>query len=179
MGQITRPQKVNLIVGLLAREDAMLARARQSLARSFGAIDYQSPILDFNQTDYYTKEMGEGLKRQFIGFHALIDAGQLWRSKVKSNRIEERLSSSWSGKKNAARKVNIDPGYLDLAKVVLFSTKDYTHRIYLRGGIFAEVTLFYKDKSFRPWPWTYPDYKTQDYISIFNVIRDIYKEKLR
>jgi hypothetical protein len=179
MGQITRPQKVNLIIGLLAREDAMLARSKQSLVRAFGKIDYQSPILDFNQTDYYAGEMGEGLKRQFIGFHTLMDAGRLWRSKVKSNRIEERLSRLRSGKKTIGRKVNIDPGYLDLAKVVLFSTKDYTHRIYLRSGIFAEVTLFYKDKSFRPWPWTYPDYKTQDYISIFNTIRDMYKEKLR
>jgi hypothetical protein len=77
------------------------------------------------------------------------------------------------------RSVNIDPGYLDLAKLVLFSTKDYTHRIHVGKGIFAEVTLYFQDDSFNAWPWTYPDYKTKEYIGIFNTIRGIYKSKRR
>ena len=91
---------------------------------------------------------------------------------IKKNKIEAK--NSFSGK----RVINIDPGYLDLSKLVLFSTKDYTHRIHVGSGIFAEVTLFYKDKNFTAWPWTYPDYKTKDYLSIFNTMRDIYKKDI-
>ena len=89
------------------------------------------------------------------------------------NPVDERKRYAAKGK----RSVNIDPGYLDLAKVVLFSTKDYSHRIYLDKGIYAEVTLFYKDNRFNPWPWTYPDYRTSEYLGIFKSIREIYKRQ--
>jgi hypothetical protein len=89
---------------------------------------------------------------------------------VVTNALEAKLS------KEGKRTVNIDPGYIDMAKLVLFSTKDYTHRLYLNKGIFAEVTLYYKDDTFNPWPWTYPDYKSSEYIAIFNHIRGLYKK---
>ena len=81
--------------------------------------------------------------------------------------------------KGISRIINIDPGYLDLSKLILASTKDYKHRIYLTKGIYAEVTLFYQDKTFCPWEWTYPDYKTGEYIEIFNRIRQIYAEQIK
>ncbi len=148
-----------------------MAQARGLLIRSFGPVDFESPVLDFIQTDYYKKEMGDGLKRQFLSFKRTMALDGLSVVKLKTGRLEKRLSLG--GK----RTVNIDPGYLDLAKLILFSTKDYSHRIYLGKGIFAEATLFYKDKSFNPWPWTYPDYRTPAYIEIFNGIREIYKAK--
>ncbi|OGX43889.1 MAG: hypothetical protein A3G38_03040 [Omnitrophica WOR_2 bacterium RIFCSPLOWO2_12_FULL_51_8] len=77
------------------------------------------------------------------------------------------------------RLVNIDPGYLDLAKLVLASTKDYRHRIYLERGIYVEITLFYQRKTFNPWEWTYPDYRSREYIEVFNRIREIYKKQLQ
>jgi hypothetical protein len=172
MGIVTRPHKVGLIIGLLSNDIAELAKARESLKRIFGRTDLESPITDFTYTDYYKKEMGEGLKRQFLSFEKLLDLKGICAVKLKTNGLEKRFA------KNGKRAVNIDPGYLDLAKLVLFSTKDYSHRIYLDRGIFAEVTLVYKDKSFAPWPWTYPDYRTAEYIGLFNTIRDIYKAKL-
>lgn len=138
----------------------------------FGPADFESPVTDFTHTDYYKDEMGAGLKRQFLSFAKLLDMKGLCDVKLKTNNLEKKFARS--GK----RTVNIDPGYIDLAKLVLFSTKDYTHRIHLDKGIYAEVTLFYKDKSFTAWPWTYPDYKTDGYIGLFNDIRDIYKAKL-
>jgi len=75
--------------------------------------------------------------------------------------------------------VNIDPGYLDQAKLVLASTKNYVHRVYLNDGIYAELTLFFQDKSFQPWQWTYPDYRTPEYIGIFNHIRELFADQVK
>jgi hypothetical protein len=172
MGRICKPGKVNLIVGLLSGDAGALAKAAQALRRNFGRTDFESPVTDFTYTDYYEKEMGAGLKRQFLSFKKTFDLNGICKIKVQTNNIERRFS------KNGARKVNIDPGYLDLAKVVLFSTKDFSHRIYLGRGIFAEVTLMYKDRTYNELPWTYPDYRTGEYINIFNRIREIYKAKL-
>lgn len=172
MGLVTRPHDVNLIAGLLSNNIKTLAKARDSLKRMFGPTDMESPVTDFTHTDYYAKEMGPALKRQFLSFEKLFGLKGLYAVKLKTNSLEKKFA------KNGKRTVNIDPGYIDLAKLVLFSTKDYTHRIFMDKGIFAEVTLFYKDKNFTPWPWTYPDYKTSSYRELFNEIRDIYKAKL-
>ena len=116
--------------------------------------------------------MGGSLKRVFLSCDRPVDLKNIHMTKLKTNIIEREFSQG--GK----RSVNIDPGYLDLSKLILFSTKDYSHRIYLADGIFAEVTLFFKDKTFNAWPWTYPDYKSGEYISVFNAIREIYKKTL-
>ncbi len=172
MGLVTRPHDVNLVIGLLANNTETLAKAGDSLKRMFGPTDLESPVTDFTHTDYYAEEMGPALKRQFLSFKRLFGLKGLYSVKLKTNSLEKKFA------KGGKRTVNIDPGYLDLAKLVLFSTKDYTHRIFLEKGIFAEVTLFYKDKSFAPWPWTYPDYRTSSYNELFNRIRDIYKAKI-
>jgi len=173
MGQPRRPGKANLIAGLLTTDTGLFHKVRIELEEMFGRIDFESPVLDFNHTGYYTEELGKGLKRKFFGFERLFDTGVIYKSKLRTNTLEKRLSI------NNRRTVNIDPGYLDLSKVVLFSTKDYSHRIYIDKGIFAEVTLFFKGNAFSPWPWTYPDYKTGAYLDIFNAIRNIYKAKIR
>ena len=103
----------------------------------------------------------------------MIQIAQLSKIKVFTNRVENKLSL------NSRRQINIDPGYLDMAKLVLASTKDYKHRIYLDRGIYAEITLFYRDKTFQPWEWTYPDYRTSDYIRIFNQIRQVYAQQTK
>ena len=171
MGIITRPEKVKLIIGLISSDEDLLIKTGSSLEKALrNKIDYASPVMDFNYTDYYKKEMGPLLKRKFLSFEKNIDLRGICRIKVLTNRLEARSA------KDNKRVINIDPGYLDMAKLVLFSTKDYTHRIYLDQGIFAEVTLYYQNDTFNPWPWTYPDYKSKEYISIFNHIRGIYKK---
>jgi len=93
-------------------------------------------------------------------------------------KLEKSISASW--KTERKRDVNIDPGYLSLSKLVLASTKDFYHRLYLNHGIYAEITLVFKKEThskggFQPIKWTYPDYASQEYRKIFNQIRGIYK----
>lgn len=172
MGTPGGAHKVKLIVGLLSNDLEAIKKAEAMLAGAFGRTDLESAILDFTHSDYYAKEMGNNLKRKFLSFQKLFDLKDIYKVKVRTNMLERKLL------KLGKRSVNIDPGYLDLAKLVLFSTKDYTHRIYLNKGIFAEATLFYKDKRFNAWPWTYPDYKSEAYINIFNSIRELYGKGL-
>lgn len=170
MDSVSHSEKVKLIAGLFSNDIEIIGRVADKLQKLFGPIDYESRISDFLHTDYYRKEMGPNLKRKFLSFKKPVDLKNICAVKLKTNALEKRFE------KNGLRTVNIDPGYLNLAKLVLFSTKDYTHRIYLGSGIYAEVTLYYKDGSFQSWPWTYPDYKTAEYVGIFNEIRALYKE---
>lgn len=164
-----RPRRVKLFVGLLLGDIALLPKVKRALVRSFGPIDYESPISEFTHTEYYTEEMGPGLKRIFLGFERLLRLEKIYRCKLGTNSIERRFA------KNGRRNVNVDPGCLDMSKVVLFSTKDYIHRIYLGRGVYAEVTLYYKDKRYNAWPWTYPDYRSTGYAALFEDMRNIYR----
>lgn len=168
MGQIKKHKPVKLIIGFIFKQESVFNAAGLVLEKRFGKTDFQSRVLPFNHTAYYEGEFGKGLKRRFVSFKKLILPSELPKIKTYTNRAEKKLSSG------SSRLINIDPGYLDLAKLVLASTKDYKHRIYLDKGIYSEVTLCYENKSYRPWEWTYPDYKSAEYIAIFNRIRDIY-----
>ena len=169
MGKIIKYNpRVKLITGFIYKDEAIFIKARDKLKRKFGSIDFESASIDFNYTDYYRVEMGNGLKKRFVSFHKLIPAQELYRIKLYTNRLEKRFLAA----KN--RQVNIDPGYLDAAKLVLATTKDYAHRIFLRKGIFAEITLNFKGDSFFGNDWTYPDYCSREYIDIFNQIRKLY-----
>jgi hypothetical protein len=168
MGRITKPQPVKLIIGFITADLEVMKQAEALLEKHFGQIDYASNILDFDKTDYYQEEMGPDLKRKFFSFQKLIQPETLPEIKLYTNKIEEQFSAT-----DGRRKINIDPGYITAAKLVLATTKDYQHRLYLGEGIFGEVTLRFKDGSFRSWEWTYPDYKTEQYIAVFNQIRNI------
>ena len=87
--------------------------------------------------------------------------------------MEEALAS------DGKRRINLDPGYISQSKLVLATTKNHGHRIYLGKGIYAEVTLRYRNKAFRPWEWTYPDYRTEEYVEILEEIRSIYVDQIR
>ncbi len=157
-----------MVFGFIYKDEAIFISARERLKKRFGRVDFESRALNFDITDYYEAEMGKQLKKRFISFLKLIPIEDLYRIKLYANRLENRYRS---GK---YRQINIDPGYIDLAKLVLATTKDYAHRIFLRKGIFAEVTLSFKGNSFCPNEWTYPDYRSKEYIDIFNQIRSLY-----
>jgi len=173
MGSLCAPRPVKLFAGLIAAEPSLFDAAQADLARAIeNRVDLESAVLDFHATSYYCDEMGDGLKRKFVAFSDLAGLGAIHKVKIASRRIEDTYARC--GK----RRINIDPGYLDLSKVVLLSTKDFTHRIYLDDGIYAEVTLFFKDRTFQAWPWTYPDYKGRPYIDFFNALRTQYKKTI-
>lgn len=169
---MTKPKKpttVKLIVGLISSQESKFSKASKLLEQKYGPIDLKSSVMRFTHTNYYEKEFGSNLKRIFLSFKKLTAIKNLYKSKLDTQKIERRLSS------NLKRQVNIDPGYITLGKLVLFTTKNYSHRIYLNRGIYAEVTLKFEGNSFIPWPWTYPDYKTNEYIEFFTRVREIYK----
>ena len=173
MGKIAPVKPVKLVIGFIFKEKQAFDKAKCMLLARFGEADFESEPFVFKRTDYYRDEFGEGLTRVFLSFKKCIKPQQISRIKILTNKIEEKLSC------DSKRLVNIDPGYLDLAKLVLASTKNYVHRIYLDRGIYAEITLFYQDKSFRDWQWTYPDFRSEDYLRIFNHIRELYAKQTK
>lgn len=175
MGTIIKPLPVKLIIGMISGSLELFEQARGPFQRLFGPIDYTSPIIDFDFTDYYQSDMGIGLKRRFLSFKRLIDPRKLAGIKVLTNRLERRVAG---GRHDVKRPVNFDPGYINQARLILASSKDYSHRIYIGKGIYAEVTLIYRDNTFRPLEWTYPDYRSASYIEIFSRIRSLYIEDL-
>lgn len=175
MGQIRSHPPVKLIVGIITAVPDWLPGVHQRLAERFGRIDFGSDLLPFDYTTYYEAEMGGDLKRQFVSFEKLIPAEELASAKCFSNAVECEFAKV----DTASRLVNLDPGYISAAKLVLASTKDHAHRIYLQDGIYAEITLKFYRKTFQPWEWTYPDYRTPTYIDIFNHIRCLYMRQLK
>jgi hypothetical protein len=174
MATLLEQQPVKAIISVLTAEPNILPTVYQQLTDRLGPIDYTSELLHFDSTPYYEIEMGEGIQRQFISFGNLIDAGTLADKKLWTNQVEQVFAQ----KDTSQRRVNLDIGYVTMAKLVLATTKNNAHRIYLRDGIYGEITLRFYRKTFQPWEWTYPDYRSPAYIAIFNHIRTIYREQL-
>jgi hypothetical protein len=172
MGNIRPPTPVKLVVSMFTADPTLFDVAQAKMSESFGPLDF-GEILTFAHTDYYTAEFGAPLWRKFITFVPLIDPAQLVESKLRTNSIEQELAVE--GK----RRINLDPGYVSLAKLVLATTKDHAHRLYLGQGIYGEVTLCYRNKKFMGWPWTYPDYASPTYLQLFEGIRQRYAAQLR
>ena len=173
---ISSPRPVKLFVGMLAGSIELFEIAQAEMASTFGTADVASEVIPFDFTDYYADEMGPNLLRKFVGFSRPINPKDLASAKLFTNDLEERISEQLGSER---RLVNLDPGYVSLSKLVLASTKDYSHRIYLGDGIFAEVTLHFSHNRFNPWPWTYPDYKSEAYLRFFEDMRGRYIETLR
>ena len=173
MGTAKQPQPVKLVASTFAGRQSLLEAACARLEEAYGPVDYQSELLPFDHTDYYTPEFGPGLVRVILAFERLIDPSDLVAVKVQTNALE----AEWLVKGH--RQVNVDPGYVSFSKLVLATTKNHAHRIYLTDGIYAEVTLHYRDGAFRGFPWTYPDYASPRYCVLFEEIRALYRCQLR
>ena len=170
MSTVRNPYAVKLFCGLVWSDASVAAAAEERMTASFGEIDFRSPVIPFNHTDYYRAEMGSDLQRTFVTFASPIDPGVLAEVKQRTNAIEIELSRA--GDDGAPRRrVNLDPGYVTPAKLVLATGKDFAHRIYLRDGIYAEVTLMFGHEGVRFLPWTYPDFKSEAYVDFFTQVR--------
>jgi hypothetical protein len=173
MGNIGTEPQVKLFTGLIFSSTQNIENIYEKLIEKWGGIEHKSEIIPFDYTDYYSVEMGKNLMRQWVSFKNEINAGALADIKAVSNDIEQKFTVS------EKRQINIDPGYITLANVILASTKDFSHRIYLRKGIYAEITLIYKGKEFIFLPWTYPDYKSKTAIDFFKNIRQDFHSKMK
>jgi len=173
MGTTNKPQQVKLFASILFRGNEDLPKTLDLLSANIGAIEGKTPVAPFLHTNYYEKEMGKDLMRTFILFGIPIDRESLPDIKVITNEIEQSFASE--GK----RTVNIDPGYVALEHVILATTKGYAHRVHLKNGIYADLTLMYRNGTYRPLEWTYPDYAEADTISLFLQWREHYKKVLK
>lgn len=202
----TSPLPVCRFAGLLAGSEAQLAAARHELAQWYGKIDDASAIVPFTFTQYYDDEMGPNLLRQWVRFEALFAPEHLAKCKLETNMAETLLARQFGGRRGIGvppmlspaggkdsqaansgpgepgmtyRPINIDPGYVHRYKVILATTKDHSHRVYLAEGIYAEVTLHWHQNRWTPWPWTYADYQSEAAQAFFVKARSDYVAQLQ
>jgi hypothetical protein len=166
-------KKVKLISSLFSVEEELIEKVIGRMEACFGPVDWVSEKLTFDRTKYYAREMGWPLYRRFVSFSKLIPPDSLVDIKFTTNEIEnEHLAEK-------QRRINIDPGYIALERLVLATGKNYIHRIYLRKGLYADLTLIFHAGTFRPLAWTYPDYADEKLIGYFNMLRNRYLQLLR
>lgn len=176
MGQICEPRPVLLVMAIFSRYEAGLDWSRTRAGQAWSPLALASDVFEFEETPYYEKTMGPALKKQLLAFEQLADPGRLAAIKLETNQWEAEYAREHDWPE--PRPLNLDPGYITEAKLVLATTKDRDHRIYLDGGIFAEVTLFYHAGRWRDRPWTYPDYQRGEYHEFFSRCREFLRGKL-
>ena len=173
MGQPRIALDVMLFAAVTFNDENFYDNAKAALIENFGVIQVVSKVFDFDFTQYYVMEMGLNLKKQFLGFKKLIRPEHLADIKLITNNIEDLFLNQ--GK----RQINIDPGYLTGANIVLATTKNFDHRIYLGKGIYGDVHLRYRREKFHFNDWTYPDYKDMMVIDFFARLRKVYMKEYR
>jgi hypothetical protein len=170
-----RPKPAQPILSILSsRWDLFWPGLLETLGKRFGRPDDVSDLFDFTETSYYDEELGTPIRRRIIAFEQLVPPEALPVMKLFTNELEGRSLDS-----SGNRIFNLDPGLLQLERLVLATGKEFTHRIYLRSGIWAEVTLIFQKGGWRALPWTYPDYAGTLVQAILTRIRDRYKDKLK
>jgi hypothetical protein len=177
MWQLNDPKPVKLIIGVLAANDEALSKAIEAVETELGTIDFKSETWPFTQTEYYKNQTGERILRRFVSIDKLIDPGRLADIKHRTNEIEKQLAGQLTT--DLPRPVNLDPGIIEPSKLVLATTKNYSHRIYIGNKMYAEVTLIYDKGHWKHFDYTYPDYRLKNYNDFFSKVRNRLVEQLR
>ena len=161
------------LIGVLFQKDEIYQQFLRHLETIEVEIELESEIYKFDSTDYYQEEMGSGLFRIFLSLKGLYPVEQSVSLKNETNSWE----NEW--KEAGKRTLNLDPGYLDLHKVVLLSGKEGPQKIYLGGGIWSDLNLIRKARRFEALPWTFPDLRESRYHSFFERVRENLKLDLK
>lgn len=167
------PRPVQMIAGVMAADKALAREAVELFAEPWGGIDLHGEAVPFDQTDYYAPEMGPHLQRWYVSLRQLAAAEDLVRVKQQAWEVEQRYGVA------EKRRVNLDPGYLDAAKLVLASFKPGPQKIYLGQGVWADLVLLYQHGAFGPLPWSFPDFRDGSHATFFAAARQRYKALLR
>jgi hypothetical protein len=173
MSKPVTAEPVKLIFSVFAKKAELLNETIEILSAAYGKPDFISAVTLFDYTNYYNAEMGENLVRRFLAMEKLIRPEALPDIKLATNEIEDKLAL------DLRRQVNIDPGYISKAHLILATGKAYTHRPYLRKGIYADLTLVFQGKKFCSLPWTYPDYADEKQLLMLSKIRAKYLLQLK
>jgi hypothetical protein len=165
MSRPKEPLPAKLVMGFLFGDLDLQYHVLRTMIDRFGPLDFLTRPERFTYTTYYDREMGSGLSRQTCSFLELVDVESLPEIKLFTNELENQLSESDN------RQVNIDPGLLSEERFILATGKNFTHRIYLRKGIYADLTLIYQKGYFRTLPWTYPDHQNPELLHFLVALR--------
>lgn len=176
MGQIRRRDKVKRFAAVFAHDESALDWLAQRCVADWGRIELASEKWPVAETGYYHRTMGSGVLKQLLLFESLIEMEELVADKWLAGEWEQELAKELNHQ--PSRPINIDSGYVSEAKLVLATTKDREHRVYVGRGIFAEVTLHYQKHQWRPWPWTYPDYHREEVAEFLNRARSQLRREL-
>jgi hypothetical protein len=174
MGELRVPAPAWVVIGVLHADPEALAAARASLAAVLGPVREIGAERAFEWTAYYEQEMGRGLRRLFLVGDRFVSRELLPELKRWTNRIEDAHR-----RQDGTRRINLDPGLLSAENFVLGTTKGYSHRVYLRAGIYADVTLRFRAKGFEPFDWTYPDYRSEEVRAMLEGVRAEYLKRVQ
>jgi len=182
MAQVQPPPPVKLICGIIAASDELLEAAASALAQAVGPTDLTSATWPFDLTDYYHAQMGCPLWRRFVSFARPGDPADLSRLKLLTNDVEAGFARRAAAQADPAspaprRPVNLDVGYIEPSKLVLASMKNFSHRIYLADGVYAEITLQFVKGRWHSLPWTFPDYASGRYDEFLTAARDLLRKQ--
>ena len=177
MWKLKEPNSVKLVIGVLAANYQCLHSSADILTDKFGNADFMSDVWPFDKTDYYKDQTGPRILRQFLSFEKLIDPGRLAKIKLRTNKLEQKLAKALNVP--LPRPANLDPGIIEPSKLILATTKNYSHRIYIGRKIYAEVTLIFDKGHWQPLSHTYPDYRQQCYFDFFDKVRTRLLEQLK
>ena len=158
------PPPARLLVSVIYREERDFDRSLRTISERLGTVARISGPFPFDRTGYYEREMGAPLFRRFLATDA-VSRDELAAAKLAAEAIEREFSV------HGRRTVNIDPGLLAEENLVLATGKNYSHRVYLRDGVFADLTLVFEKGEYRALPWTYPDYASTEIRSFLTGLR--------
>ncbi len=162
---------------VISRHAEAIQWAIDRLAASWGGIAMRADAVSFDAHGFYAETMGDELRQVLVMLDGFVDPGGLadWK----------HLTMDWEREYAAAsehaepRPLNLDPGYVTQAKMVLATIKDRDHRIYLTRGMFAEVTLNYVGKRWVHHRWTYPSYRSDEVAQFSQACRDRLRNHLQ
>ena len=173
MAQPEQPLPVKYFIAVLFRDDECCAKVKNELVARWGRIDLEGTNHPFDVTDYYESEMGTPLYRRLLAFETLYVPTLIVAMKLQCNDIETALAH------NGKRTINLDAGYLDHNKYLLASAKQAGQKVYLDRGIYADLSGRYKAGNYRPFEWTFPDFRDGRYDEELLAIRRLYREQIK
>jgi hypothetical protein len=164
MARVQNPTQGRLIVSVIYNSIDGLADCLKQLEKQFGRVQSETLEIECSANRYH-EEMGQQLSRRFFSFEKLVDRETLPEIKATCHKIERGLGDQVDD--FTFRTVNVDPGVLTPTNLTMASHREYSHRVYLGKGVFAEVTLIHARGRFTQLPWTNPDFCDEEAVRLF------------
>ncbi len=173
MRQFREPDPALLVCSLLsARMDEFYGPFRDALADRFGPLAFEGEPAPFDRTEYYDEELGTPIVRRLLGFDRMVPLDALPGAKHFCAELERAYMQG------GRRVVNLDPGLISPERFLLATSKNFTHRVYLGQGVWADLTMIWTGGDWQTLPWTYLDYATPPLRPQLTALRRICLDKL-